>query len=53
MVERICTKDDMKKLEGFLKAKKGLLFYHSDADGVCSAALFLKFFKNTAQKLFR
>ncbi len=57
MAERICMKGDLERLEGFLKqlapspngmadmSGKGMLFYHGDADGVCSAALFLRFYK--------
>ena len=55
MAEKICTRDELKKLGRFLKGyesdekespEKGMLFYHSDADGVCSAALFLRFFED-------
>jgi single-stranded DNA-specific DHH superfamily exonuclease len=48
MVEEVCTREELEKLQDFLKAerfKKGLLLYHGDADGICSAALLLKFFK--------
>ncbi len=39
------TKKETEKLEEFLAGTgKKILFYHRDADGVCSAALFLKFF---------
>jgi single-stranded DNA-specific DHH superfamily exonuclease len=41
------TKQELGKLEAFLSAPgKKTLFYHRDSDGVCSAALFLKFFRN-------
>lgn len=37
------------KLKSFLGAKgKKVLLYHTDTDGICSAALFLKFFKGYA-----
>ncbi|MEM7816156.1 MAG: DHHA1 domain-containing protein [Candidatus Aenigmatarchaeota archaeon] len=36
---------ELKRLDRFLNAKgRKLLFYHRDADGICSAALILKFF---------
>jgi len=36
---------DVKKLEKLLDLKgKKLLFYHNDADGICSAAMMLRFF---------
>lgn len=36
---------ELERLEGFLKTPgKRLLFYHRDADGICAAALLLKFF---------
>jgi single-stranded DNA-specific DHH superfamily exonuclease len=46
MAEEICRKGELERLREFLKAKRGMLFYHGDADGVCSAALFLKFFRD-------
>jgi single-stranded DNA-specific DHH superfamily exonuclease len=50
MVEGICRPGEPERLQKMMKAHtgssgKGLLFYHSDADGACSAALFLRFFK--------
>ncbi len=54
MVEEICRPGELERLSEFMKAhsvlkadssRKGLLLYHGDADGVCSAALFLRFFK--------
>ncbi|MFH1978618.1 MAG: DHHA1 domain-containing protein [Candidatus Aenigmatarchaeota archaeon] len=42
---------DLKKTEEFLNTKgKKMLFYHSDADGVCSAALLLKHFSGFDHK---
>jgi single-stranded DNA-specific DHH superfamily exonuclease len=42
-------KYDKRKLESFLGAEgKKVLLYHTDTDGICSAALFLKFFKGYA-----
>jgi single-stranded DNA-specific DHH superfamily exonuclease len=39
-------KKTLARIKGFLEAPgKRLLFYHHDADGVCSAALLLRFFK--------
>ena len=48
MAEETCRKGDVKRLEEFLskeRVEKGLLFYHGDADGVCSAALLMRFFR--------
>ncbi len=50
MVEGICRPGEPERLQEFMKAHagssgKGLLLYHSDADGACSAALFLRFFR--------
>lgn len=50
MAEEICRPGEPERLMEFMKARpgdsgKGLLLYHGDADGVCSAALFLRFFK--------
>ncbi len=41
------SKSELKKLKGFLETSGGrkVLLYHQDCDGVCSAALFLKFYK--------
>ncbi len=42
-------KTDKKKLMSFLgTAGKKVLLYHTDTDGICSAALFLRFFKGYA-----
>ncbi len=39
------SEEELEKLKGFLETSgKKFLFYHADADGICSAALFLKFF---------
>ena len=48
MAEDICEKDNLEKLGDFLsdiKPGNSMLFYHGDADGICSATLFLGFFK--------
>ncbi len=43
--EKIIGKPDTKKIRAWMSAKgRKVLAYHRDADGVCSAALFLKFF---------
>ena len=44
MIE-IAAKEDVKRAASFLRTRgRKLLFYHQDADGVCAAALVLKFF---------
>ena len=44
-MEDFISADEIERLKSFLRAKgKKLLFYHQDADGICSAALWLKFF---------
>jgi single-stranded DNA-specific DHH superfamily exonuclease len=46
-MENMIIKDqkELRRLEEFLKTPgKRLLYYHRDADGICSAALLLKFF---------
>jgi single-stranded DNA-specific DHH superfamily exonuclease len=50
MVEWVCRPGEPERLQKIMKAHsggsgKGLLLYHGDADGACSAALFLRFFK--------
>ena len=47
--EKIIGKPDLEKIRKWLgeKAKK-VLVYHRDADGVCSAAIFLRFFPDFA-----
>jgi single-stranded DNA-specific DHH superfamily exonuclease len=43
--EKIIGKPDTRKIERWLGAKgRKLLVYHRDADGVCSAAILMKFF---------
>ncbi len=43
--EKIIGNPDTRKIEQWLRARgRKLLVYHRDADGVCSAALFMKFF---------
>jgi single-stranded DNA-specific DHH superfamily exonuclease len=47
-MEHIIIKDgeELKRLEGFLNTPgKRLLFYHRDADGICSASMLLRFFQ--------
>jgi single-stranded DNA-specific DHH superfamily exonuclease len=42
---QLFTKEQARKLEDFISnSKRKYLFYHRDQDGVCSAALFVKFF---------
>ena len=42
---KLISKAELEKLESFLEIEGNrILFHHNDADGVCSAALFLKFF---------
>jgi len=42
----IITKSQLSKLKDFLETSgKKLLLYHQDCDGVCSTAMFLKFYK--------
>ena len=44
MIE-VVTREQVERVCEFLKIKgKKLLFYHQDSDGICSAALLLKFF---------
>lgn len=46
-MENVIIKDqkELRRLEGFLNTPgKRLFFYHRDADGICAAALLLKFF---------
>ncbi|MBU0899076.1 MAG: hypothetical protein KKB03_04360 [Nanoarchaeota archaeon] len=44
---KFATKAELEKLESFLETEgNNILFHHNDADGICSAALFLKFFQN-------
>ncbi|MFQ5647610.1 MAG: DHHA1 domain-containing protein [Candidatus Aenigmatarchaeota archaeon] len=44
MIE-IVTREQVDRADEFLRTKgKKLLFYHQDSDGICSAALLLKFF---------
>ena len=49
MVEKIFRKGETERLEKALglasPSRKGMLLYHGDADGVTSAALFLRFFR--------
>ena len=50
MAEKMFSGDEFEKVRRFLQVgedspKKGMLLYHSDADGVCSAALLLRSFK--------
>ena len=47
MVEKIFTDKELDSARKLLEAPadRKLMFYHGDADGVCSAALFLKFFR--------
>jgi single-stranded DNA-specific DHH superfamily exonuclease len=48
MAENVCRPGELERLREFLGAardRKGFLLYHGDADGICSAALFLRFFR--------
>jgi single-stranded DNA-specific DHH superfamily exonuclease len=46
MAEKTHKRGELERLGEFLsQARKGFLLYHTDADGVCSAALFLRFFR--------
>jgi single-stranded DNA-specific DHH superfamily exonuclease len=46
----IQDRKELKRLEEFLKTPgKRLLFYHRDADGICSASLILRFFPGFEQ----
>ena len=44
---KVMTDSQVKKLSSFLESgEHKVLFYHNDADGICSAALFMKFFED-------
>ncbi len=45
MAEKIFTKEELERFEKFMEPGRGFLVYHGDADGVCSAAMFLRFFR--------
>lgn len=50
MAGKMYSEGEIEKVGKFLDSqekgsRKGMMLYHSDADGVCSAALFLKFFR--------
>ncbi len=45
MAEFTAGRKEIARLEAMLKTRKGFLLYHSDSDGVCSAAMLQRFFK--------
>lgn len=49
MTGKICTREELERFGEFMQSKesgKGILVYHGDADGACSAAVFLRFFRD-------